>query len=62
MNKRQRKKNKQKQELFISSFASSYREVREHDRYYYQYFLNAKRYEKRQKALGLPMWYEECEF
>lgn len=59
MNKRQHKKNKQKQELFIASFASSYREVRENDRYCRWCFLNAKRYEKRQKALGLPMWYEE---
>ena len=61
MNKRQRKKNKQKQELFMAFFASSYREVRENNRYCRRCILNAKRYEKRKKALGLPMWYEEYE-
>lgn len=48
MNKRQAKKNFRKTELFISSFASSYKEVRKLDRSYKAYInstKNCKQYE-----------------
>ena len=43
MNKRQKKKNKKKQELFIASFVSSYRELRELERSYHEYILQDNR-------------------
>ena len=46
MNKRQKKKTKKKQELFVASFVSSYRDLRELERSYHEYVLN---YERRLK-------------
>lgn len=47
MNKRQRKKNQKKQEMFTASFVSSYRELKEIDRSYRVYIHN---WNKRQGA------------
>ena len=43
MNKRQSKKLRNKQEMFICSFCSSYKELRELDRSYHEYVVDAKR-------------------
>lgn len=46
MNKRQAKKNLRKTELFISYFASSYKEVRQLDRSYKAYINSIKNYKQ----------------
>lgn len=43
MNKRKAKKLRKKQDMFVTSFASSYREVREHDRAYHEFVVADKR-------------------
>lgn len=43
MNKRQKKKTNKKQELFVASFVSSYRDLRELERSYHEYVLNYNR-------------------
>ena len=43
MNKRQKKKNQKKQELFAISFVSSYRELRQEERWYHQFCLEMSR-------------------
>ena len=43
MNKRKAKKLRKKQDMFVTSFASSYREVREHDRAYHEFVVDDRR-------------------
>lgn len=43
MNKRQWKKNKKKQEMFIASWVNSYKELKRLDRSYHEYVVSAKR-------------------
>ena len=43
MNKRQRKKNKKKREEFVSSFVSSYKELKEFDRSYHEFVVSCNR-------------------
>lgn len=43
MNKRQRKKNKKKQEMFIASWVNSYKELKKSDRSYHEFVISAKR-------------------
>lgn len=43
MNKRQRKKEQKKQDMFASAFVSSYRELKEIDRSYHEYMIAIKR-------------------
>ena len=50
MNKRQRKKNRKKQEAFNASFASSYREMKEHDRMYHEFVVADRRSRKREEC------------
>lgn len=47
MNRRQKKKERYKRELFVNSFCSSYREVRKEDRFYHEDCINSKRAIKR---------------
>lgn len=47
MNKRQRKKNQKKREMFIASWVSSYRKLRQEDRWYHEYMLKQERFERR---------------
>ena len=42
MNKRQRKKNKKKQEMFIASWVNSYKELKKFDRSYHEFVISAK--------------------
>ena len=46
MNKRQWKKHKKKTEIFITSFVSSYRELKEFDRSYHEFVLACNRMKK----------------
>lgn len=43
MNKRQRKKQFKKREMFAISFVSSYKELKEVERTYHEYVINDKR-------------------
>ena len=43
MNKRKAKKFRKKQDMFVISFARSYREAREHDRQYHEFVVSDKR-------------------
>lgn len=43
MNKRKAKKLRKKQDMFVTSFAKSYREAREHDRAYHEFVVMDKR-------------------
>lgn len=43
MNKRQRKKNHKKEEIFIASFVSSYKELKRVDRARYEYEVAMRR-------------------
>ena len=43
MNKRKAKKLRKKQDMFVTSFASSYRETREHDRAYHEFVVADRR-------------------
>lgn len=43
MNKRKAKKMRKKQDMFVTSFAKSYREVREHDRAYHEFVVADRR-------------------
>lgn len=54
MNKRQKKKHKKKMEMFVVSFASSYREVRELDRSYHEFVLLCNRMEKCGHVFDFP--------
>ena len=56
MNKRQRKKEQKKNNMFTASFVSSYRELKEIDRSYHEYMLHNKRLERIGKKHSL---YEE---
>ena len=49
MNKRTKKKLAKKQELFVISFASSYREVKELDRSYHEFVLMSERRQRYMK-------------
>lgn len=46
MNKRKAKKLRKKQDMFVASFARSYREVREHDRQYHEFVVADRRSSK----------------
>ena len=46
MNKRKAKKLRKKLDMFVTSFARSYREVREHDRQYHEFVVADKRSSK----------------
>lgn len=46
MNKRKAKKMRKKQDMFVTSFAKSYREVREHDKAYHEFVIADKRSSK----------------
>ncbi len=54
MNKRQKKKHKKKMEMFATSFASSYREVKELDRSYHEFVLLCKRMKRCGHIFDLP--------
>ena len=43
MNKRKAKKLRKKQDMFVTSFARSYREVREHYRSYHEFVIMDRR-------------------
>lgn len=43
MNKRQWKKKKKKEEMFVASWVSSYKELKKFDREYHEYVVSAKR-------------------
>lgn len=43
MNKRKRKKMQKKQEIFIASWANSYRELKKLDREYHEYVVSDRR-------------------
>lgn len=49
MNRRKKKKRAKKLELFVISFASSYREVKELDRSYHEFCLMSKRRQRYMK-------------
>ncbi len=49
MNRRKKKKLRKKQELFVISFASSYREVKEMDRSYHEFVLMSRRRQRYMK-------------
>ena len=55
MNKRQRKKNQRKQEMFIASYALSYKDLKRLDKWYHEYVVNSKRHEKRLIELGVSL-------
>ena len=46
MNKRKAKKLRKKLDMFVTSFARSYREVREHDREYHEFVIADRRSSK----------------
>lgn len=43
MNKRQRKKNQKKQEMFLASWVHSYKELKKFDRLYHEFVVSTKR-------------------
>lgn len=43
MNKRQRKKNEKKQEMFIASWVSSYKELKKLDRMFHEYEVSLRK-------------------
>lgn len=43
MNKRQWKKKKKKEQMFIASWVRSYKELKKFDREYHEYFVSVKR-------------------
>lgn len=43
MNKRQWKKKKKKEQMFIASWVRSYKELKKLDREYHEYFVSVKR-------------------
>ena len=49
MNKRKKKKRAKKLELFVISFANSYREVKENDRSYHEFVLMSERGQRHMK-------------
>lgn len=53
MNKRKKKKQAKKRELFICSFANSYREVRKLDRKYHEYVIQSKRSQRYKEKQGI---------
>ena len=55
MNKRQRKKHKKKQEMFVVSFVSSYKELREVDRSYHEFVIASQRMQKHRPELDLDL-------
>ena len=59
MNKRQRKKNQKKQNMFITSWVNSYKELRELDRKYHEYVVDMKR--KKPYDHIWDMYYDEFE-
>ena len=59
MNKRQRKKEQKKQDMFAAAFVSSYRELKQLDRDYHEYILSYNR--KRPYDNIWDMYYDEFE-
>lgn len=59
MNKRQRKKNHKKEEIFIASFVSSYKDLKRVDRSRHEYEVSMRR--KRPYDNIWDMYLEECE-
>lgn len=57
MNKRQRKKNQKKQEMFATAFVNSYKELKKFDRMYHEYVVSMKR--KRPYNHIWDMYYDE---
>jgi hypothetical protein len=55
MNKRQWKKHKKKTEIFITSFVSSYKELKEFDRSYHEFVLLCNRMKKCGHVFDLNM-------
>ena len=53
MNKRQVKKHKKKMELFLTWFCYSYKEVKQLDRKYHEYVLDANRRHKYNQLHGI---------
>ena len=58
MNKRQAKKVALKHEMFISSFVSSYKELKEIDRSYHEYVISHKRFVK--GCIGCEFFNGDC--
>ena len=54
MNKRQAKKKQRKEEMFVISFCSSYREVKELDRNYHIFCIECERERKYKEKKGIP--------
>ena len=54
MNKRQSKKNRKKTELFVTSFVSSYKELKQFDRSYHEFVLMCNRMKKCGHTFDLP--------
>ena len=59
MNKRQRKKEQKKQDMFAASFVSSYKELRQIERSYHEYIISHNR--KRPYDHIWDMYYDEFE-
>lgn len=63
MNKRKAKKLRKKQDMFATSFATSYREVREFDRSYHE-FVIADRRSRKEECYDFDVddfeWEKEC--
>ena len=59
MNKRQRKKEQKKQNIFTAAFVSSYKELRQIERSYHEYIISHNR--KRPYDHIWDMYYDEFE-
>jgi len=59
MNKRKRKKNQKKQEMFIASWVNSYKELKKLDRSYHEYVVSMRR--KRPYDHIWDMYFDEFE-
>jgi len=44
MNKRLKKKKQKEKDLFVSSFVSSYKEYKQFERRYYEYYIQSKKW------------------
>ena len=61
MNKRQKKKNKKKQEMFITSFVTSYRELKAFERSYRAWVNAAYKRDIRKYGILMSNYWEENE-
>ena len=55
MNRRQKKKLAKKRELFVVSFAKSYREVKENDRAYHEFVIESQRFQRLLKKRNVKL-------